>query len=312
MFKSIRSALGSKSSTQVAYEFEMRSKFSALERGTPPPVMSSESRFAKINVNQFLDHSGADVELGVFGSGDSSLGRQDKAIRVRLISADTGEMTPEDSHGVWVAAIRGVITASTVQVVSVLFMCLCLGLASPVLNRAVLFGGSVVAGSCAYLIIKFGARLTSSAVLFGFMLYTMGIAFSFRLLATLVSEELVSHLLVQVAVATLGLLYYSWTTSFGDWGHIEERIFGAVPSILATLVLWLVLGHEILPLTISLAIGLTWCLVHSECSKDITIPAKSLDQLLSDVVFLHLSTLETIKFLACQKLRRAFEKHGVR
>lgn len=303
MFKPVRSKLGSKAMTQVMYEMDVKVQSLCLgEETTPPPLIASESRLAKIDVNAFLGRS--EIELGPICSGDSSA-----EMRTRLISGETGEgISDSVAESTRIDAIRRVVTAVGLHIIAVSIITHWLQATGLVSNRIVLMAGLLLAAVCSYLLCKYGNKFSRFFTVLGFASYTAGLALSFVLLSSLASATAVSHLLIQLLVATVGLCYYAWTTKYEEWSSCEEKVFGAVPCILATLVLWLVMSHEVLPLAVTMLVTLAWSTIQSECSKDITIPAKTLAELLADVLFLNLSTLDMLKFLAAHRMRRLFEK----
>ncbi len=303
MFKPVRSKFGSKAMAQVMYEMDVKVQSLCLgEETTPPPLIASESRLAKIDLNRFLGRS--DIELGSMCLGDANSG-----VRTRLISGDTGnsqlDLTAESAR---VDAIRRVVTAVGLQMVAVLIITYWLRVTDLASNRLALLTGLLLTIGSAYLLCKHGSKFRRFSIVLGFASYTVSIAMGFALLSSLASDIIVNHLLVQLLVATIGLCYYAWTTKFEEWNSCEEKVFGAVPCILATVVLWLILSNDIVPLAATMAVSLAWTLIQSECTKDVTIPPKSVDELLEDLLFLNISTLDMLKFLAVHRLRRIYEK----
>lgn len=261
----------------------------------------------KIDVESFLAHN--DIELGNLG--DSEETTAEKQARSRLMSNELADIslcssTEGESR---VRGVRYLVTSVSLHMVLISSLTLWMMFSNALpQSRLILVSGMLAAGFSGYGINKNSGRLSSGLVLVGFASFTTGIAFGLCLLGTFISREFLIHMLVQLVVACGGLCLYAWTTKYEGWSQIEERVFSSVPCVFVTLVMWLVLSSKVLPLVTSSTATLLWSLTLAECTKDSIIPARSTDQLLTDVVCIHLSTMDRLKFVALHRLRRAYQK----
>lgn len=275
-----------------------------------PPLLQTQRELqdmANPKLVRFLTES--DNELGLSSVKGSLCVAEN---RCRLISRDTAEDTQDDAGSQSrVKAIQSILTATCLQLLIVAGSSTLMIQAGYEFSRLYLLIGILFCGFAAYQVNKLSGRLSTGLVTLGFIVYTIGLIAFICLLTSFVTKQSIFDGLIQLSVACSGLTCYAWTTSFNNWSHVEESIFCAVPCLLSTMVFWIVLSQSLVPLIISLACVMIWTLALAECTKDIMIPASSLSQLLTDLVCLHLSAVDRIKFLAVHRIRRAYEKLNI-
>lgn len=141
-----------------------------------------------------------------------------------------------------------------------------------------------------------------------FGVFSAALPFALTLVACLMDRVVLIPLLVQLSAMSLGLCLYAWITKYEDWSGKEELFFMVIPIIFASLILTLLFAAS--PLLVGCTGVLTVLLgiVIADCTKDNFVPAKSLDQLLSDTLTIHVSIIGRATFLFKIKICRLARK----
>ena len=155
---------------------------------------------------------------------------------------------------------------------------------------------------------KYSVRLHPVIVLLCFGVFSVALPYSVTLATCLMDNVVLSFLLIQLCTSSLGMCLYAWTTKYENWSGKEELSFMVIPQIFACLVMIFILGANpfwvIMTGVLSLFVGI----IIADCSKDNIVPAKSLDQLLSDAMAIHFNIATRSLFLFKIKIMRLARK----
>lgn len=152
------------------------------------------------------------------------------------------------------------------------------------------------------------SSMSPAARLLVFCLFTAGLPYSLTVLGDFFNPEDLSHGLFQLCAVMFGLCIYAWTSSYELWNSSEENLYAVVPNLFASTILGLIVSDRVLPVVVSgLVVGVIGALV-SECSKDVLIPAETIDQSLADVLGIYLSMFSQANFKLRRRLGKVWQK----
>ena len=150
----------------------------------------------------------------------------------------------------------------------------------------------------------FGGLLIPIMVIFCFLVFSTSLPMTLALIGVVSDSQILTVLVIQFSGALLGLVLYAWTTEYEEWNSHAEMVYTTLPVLFTSVVLVAVLRYALLPtMATGICIGLLG-LVYSDCAKDNIVPASSTDQLLGDVLAVHISVIGRAAFLIRLKFSR--------
>ena len=310
MFKSTRSAMNSNPITHINYERLIYSEYGGCSPEDTPPPLYELQQFS------LADQPSPSLLIPLEVAPSRCSNELDKGSAATQCFSPLKPQQQDDilSEGLAedcfpsgeqrVRAIRQVLLSLAVQVV-----CCSLWTAvllvdpkqvSPLTKAAAVV--AVVGSWTAYW--RLQSSISAPARLLVFCSFNAGLPYSLTVLGDFFNPEDLSHGLFQLCAVMFGLCLYAWTSSYELWNSSEERLYAVVPNLFASAILGLLVSDRLLPVVVSgVLVWLIGALV-SDCSKDVLIPASSVDQRLADILGVYLSIFSQASF----KMRRRLGK----
>lgn len=293
-------------------EFEMYQKYcTGDESELPPPNTQSHNRLGDnnsaaevISYDVFRDELDFDYQIEKVETNSCSV---ERSIKQKLINDSINpEALPSGEDRV--KSIQQVMTIFTAQVVvTSIFTIWLLNFnteGSVYLRLTALC--CLIAAALAFN--KYGTVLSPLLMVLCFGVFSVALPYTMTLVACLMDSVVLTFLLIQVSVMSLGLCLYTWTTKYENWNGKEELIFAVTPIIFASVIMILLFAASPLAVVLTGGLSILLGILVADCYKDNIVPAKSLDQLLSDALDIHFNIVRRAAFLFKVKLLRLARK----
>lgn len=287
------------------YEMETTQRYTTGDESDIPPPNNSQilaSPGVAISLEKFrdeLDNNSHAVQA------ETTFASLDSPIRQQLLRDSINDALPTTSDRV--RSIRKVTLVIAVQILFAYFCALWL-LSRDFTDTSIKLVALVALVASAMTFSRFGCALQPAATVLCFGVFSISLPLTLTLADSFLDSQTLLALLANICAVVTALALYAWTTEYEEWSGNLELVFTVVAVVFGSLVMILVLDFQpqatILTAVASLFVGL----VYGDCSKDSLVPAATLDQLLVDVMTVHVGVVSGSAFILRHKASKLARK----
>lgn len=296
-----------KSNTRACRQYELQTiqRYTTGDESDTPPnnkTLIKASHGVTINLDKFRDELDNDSPMMNAETISASF---EPLIEQKLMSDSINDALPSGADRV--KSIRQVTTVIALQVL-LSSICAVWLLRNETFENPIKVVAVVSLLASGLTFSWFGGLLIPIMVIFCFLVFSTSLPMTLALIGVVSDSQILTVLVIQFSGALLGLVLYAWTTEYEEWNSHIELVYVTAPVLFTSVVLVAVLGYSLLPtMATGICIGLLG-LVYSDCAKDSIVPASTIDQLLADVLAVHVSVIGRAAFLLHLKFSRLARK----